>query len=105
NFANASALLDVSNTGGSNLGVLLPQVALTATNAAAPVSSPATGLVVYNTATTTNSPYNVSPGYYYWDGAKWRILLASQTTVSSSNPPYFSTGSNTYVSAAASGNP
>ena len=104
NAANASALLDVSNSLSTNLGVLLPQVALTATNAAAPVSSPATGLIVYNTASTTNAPYNVYPGYYYWDGFKWVVLLNSQS-IANTTAPYFSTGSNTYVPASASGVP
>lgn len=59
----ASAIFDISTT--TNKGVLLPQVALTATNAAGPVTSPATGLMVYNTATAGASPNNVVPGYYY----------------------------------------
>jgi hypothetical protein len=63
---NASAILDLSNT--SNLGFLAPGVALTASNAAAPIASPATGLMVYNTATAGTAPHNVVPGYYYNSG-------------------------------------
>jgi hypothetical protein len=59
---NASAMLDVSAT---NRGVLIPNVALTATNAAGPIASPATSLLVYNTATAGAAPNNVVPGYYY----------------------------------------
>lgn len=66
--ANASALLDISAT---NKGILIPQVALTATNAAGPITSPATGLLVYNTATAGVFPTNVTPGYYYWSSAQW----------------------------------
>ena len=64
----ASAGLDVDFT---NKGLLVPRVALTATNAAGPVAAPATSLFVYNTATAGVSPNNVTPGYYYWDVAAW----------------------------------
>jgi len=52
-------------------GLLIPNVALAATNVAAPVTSPATSLLVYNTATSGTPPYNVTPGFYYWDGSQW----------------------------------
>lgn len=103
---NASALLDVDASPGNNKGILIPRVALTAANNNAPIGAGIiTSLLVYNTATAGTSPNNVVPGYYFWDGAKWCILQFSQTTTSNSNPPYFSTGSNTYISASASGNP
>lgn len=63
---NISAQLEVSST---NKGFLPPRVALTATNAAGPITSPATGLLVYNTATAGLSPNNVTPGYYYNSGS------------------------------------
>lgn len=69
---NASAMLDVSAT---NRGILIPNVALTATNAAGPIASPATSLLVYNTATAGTPPNNVTPGYYYWDGSAWVRLV------------------------------
>lgn len=65
---NASAKLDVTST---NSGVLIPRVALTAANAAGPVTAPATSLLVYNTATAGAGINAVSPGFYYWDGARW----------------------------------
>jgi len=67
---NASARLDVSAT---NKGFLPPRVALTSTTSASPITSPATGLIVYNTATvgTYTSTTSVVPGYYYWNGTKW----------------------------------
>ena len=68
---NASARLEVAST---DRGFLPPRVALTATNSFTPIlgtSSAATGLLVYNTATTTNIPNNVVPGYYYWNGTAW----------------------------------
>lgn len=65
---DASAKLDISAT---NKGLLAPRVALTATNAAGPITAPATGLLVYNSATAGVAPNNVVPGFYYWDGASW----------------------------------
>lgn len=65
---NASARLELA---ASDRGFLPPRVALTATNAFSPIvgtAANATGLLVYNTATTTNAPNNVAPGYYYWNG-------------------------------------
>jgi hypothetical protein len=66
--ADPSAGLDVSF---ADKGFLLPRVALTAVNAAAPVTSPAAGLLVYNTAVACTPPNNVVEGYYYWSGTKW----------------------------------
>jgi uncharacterized protein (TIGR02145 family) len=65
---DASAGLDVSFT---NKGFLPPRVALTAINSALPVTAPAIGLLVYNTAAAGTAPYNVMAGYYCWDGTKW----------------------------------
>ncbi|MEZ4917094.1 MAG: hypothetical protein R2836_08945 [Chitinophagales bacterium] len=48
NTPNASAKLDVTAT---DKGFLPPRVNLTATNATTPITSPATGLLVYNQAT------------------------------------------------------
>lgn len=76
---NASAKLDVFST---NQGFLPPRIALTATNAASPVTSPATGLLVYNTATTNNASNNVAPGYYFWNGSAWVAILGNITTSS-----------------------
>lgn len=71
---NASAVLDLSAT---NKGLLIPRIALTATNVASPVTSPAVSLLIYNTATTGPTPETlVSPGYYYWNGSIWVRLAA-----------------------------
>ena len=67
-----SAQLDVSS---STKGFLPPRVALTATNIADPVTNPATGLLVFNTATSGGSPINVAPGYYYWTGSAWYPVI------------------------------
>jgi hypothetical protein len=72
---NASAKLDVSST---TQGFLPPRVTLTGTNdnttiknSAGTSITPATGLLVYNTATTTTDPFRVLPGYYYYNGTTW----------------------------------
>lgn len=65
--ADQSAGLDVNYI---NKGLLIPRVSLVQTTSAAPVNAPATSLLVYNTATIND----VTPGFYYWDGAKWARL-------------------------------
>jgi len=67
---NTSAMLDVAAT---NKGILIPRVGLTATNNNAPIGAAVvTSLLVYNTATSGVAPFNVTPGFYYWDGSVWR---------------------------------
>ena len=78
----ASALLDIDGgalPANAQRGVLIPRVALTATNLAAPVVAPATSLLVYNTATAGVAPNNVTPGFYYWGGVAW-VRFATGTT-------------------------
>jgi Chaperone of endosialidase len=65
---DASAILDITHT---NRGLLIPRIALTATNVSAPVIAPALSLLVFNTAAAGAPPNEVTPGYYYWNGAKW----------------------------------
>jgi hypothetical protein len=71
----ASAKLDVTS---SNKGFLPPRISLTAINVSSPVTSPANGLLVFNTATAGSGSNQVVPGYYYWNttSALW-IRLAS----------------------------
>src|SRR3990172_7642751 len=70
---NSSAGLDVDFT---NKGLLIPRVALTITTSNAPIGAGVTtSLLVFNTATVND----VTPGYYYWDGAKWMQLSAGGT--------------------------
>ena len=77
---DASSMLEVKS---SSKGFLPPRVALTASNSAAPVTTPATGLLVYNTALAGSSPYDVAPGYYFWNGAAWVKLAESNSTKAS----------------------
>ncbi len=72
-----SAMLDVKSI---TKGFLPPRVALTAINSADPVTSPAAGLLVYNTSTAGTPPNNVVVGYYFWNGTKWIPVVAPQGT-------------------------
>ncbi len=69
---HASAKLEVNAT---NKGFLPPRVTLSGTNDVSTITSPATGLVIYNTAPAGTTPNNVIPGYYYYDGTKWNQLV------------------------------
>ena len=102
----ASAMLDVA---AANKGVLLPRVSLAGITDAVTITSPATSLLVYNTATAGISPNNVTPGYYYWANSKWNRLSSSAgslipfssgivlngTSVTSAAPRILGFGSNT----------
>jgi len=68
--------------GTNNYGFIAPRVALTATNAQAPVTNPQGGVipagtVVYNTATAGAAPNNVAPGLYFWNGTRWIAFAGS----------------------------
>lgn len=64
----ASAMLDVNN---ANKGILIPRVSLLSATDVITIASPATSLLIYNTATAGTFPNNVVPGYYYWNSTKW----------------------------------
>lgn len=59
---DVSSMLEVRAT---NKGILIPMVALTGTTDAATITTPATSLMVYNTATSGAGATAVYPGYYY----------------------------------------
>jgi|GEM_PF-1042688 len=68
---DSSSQLDISS---SNKGLLIPRVSLVQTTNQSPVVGAITqSLVVYNTSVSTD----VTPGFYYWDGAKWVRILSS----------------------------
>ncbi len=76
---DADAILDLQSQ--TKKGLLLPRVALIATNDFSPLNKHVEGMVVYNTATTTGTN-GVSPGYYYNNGSKWlRIANSSEVDV------------------------
>ena len=60
-------------------GFLAPRVPLTSALDVSTVSSPAIGLMVYNTASAGSVPNAVTPGYYYFSGTKWERLITATT--------------------------
>jgi hypothetical protein len=86
NSPDASAQLDVTAT---DKGFLAPRIALTSATDVTTIASPATGLLIYNTATAGISPNNVIPGYYYYNGTNWTRIIstgdASKWTNNASN--------------------
>lgn len=62
---HASALLHID---AKDKGVLIPNISLTALDAALPVGSPAESLLVYNTNET------IGKGFYFWSANKWNRI-------------------------------
>lgn len=73
NTTTPDAILDVEAT---DSGILIPRVALTAANVAAPIDSPTISELIYNTETAGTGVNAVTPGYYYWNGTVWVRLNA-----------------------------
>jgi hypothetical protein len=75
---NASAALEINST---DKGVLVPRIALTAANVAAPVTSPANSLLIYNTTTAGTGSNAVTPGFYYWNSSanRWMPMNESES--------------------------
>ena len=82
---NASARLDVSAT---DKGFLPPRISLTSATDNSTILTPATGLLIYNTATAGTIPNNVSPGYYYWNGNSW-VKISGGTILDNSKSSSF----------------
>lgn len=79
---DASAMLDVdvsSLAANAKKGLLIPRVALASRIDVSTIPSPATSLLVYNTFTSAvaTASDNVTPGFYYYDGAKWNAFSAN----------------------------
>ncbi|PLX12076.1 MAG: hypothetical protein C0598_06645 [Marinilabiliales bacterium] len=63
---HSSAALEVYSL---NKGILIPRITLSNDlNTSSPVSSPANGLLVFNTGP------NQTIGFYYWSGSKWVLI-------------------------------
>jgi len=77
NNPHSSAAFDIDFI---DKGLLIPRVALTQTTSSSPITSPATSLLVYNTATIND----VTPGYYYWNGSRW-IRIAGNGSCNTAN--------------------
>ena len=80
-----SARLDVSAT---DKGFLPPRISLTSATDNSTILTPATGLLIYNTATEGTIPNNVSPGYYYWNGNSW-VKISGGTILDNSKSSSF----------------
>jgi hypothetical protein len=73
------SITDVMTSGKMRArGYLTNATALTSATDVTTIASPDTGLMVYNKATAGSSPNNVSPGYFYFNGAKW-VRLSGAT--------------------------
>ena len=70
NNPDASAVLDITS---SDKGLLIPRLTLSNDlSSPAPVNSPATGLLIYNSGS------NQDQGFYYWSGSEWKMLKPSE---------------------------
>ena len=67
---DASAKLHVVD---ANRGLLIPKVSIGNVTAAAPVTAPAVGLLVFNTNAATTGGSGI--GFYYWNGTQWVMLV------------------------------
>ena len=90
---DAAAMMDVIAT---DKGFMVPRVALTALNAAGPVtglSATSTSLLVYNTASAGIVPNDVTPGFYYWNNAttSWIRILSGAANLTAGNDIDFGT--------------
>ncbi|WP_309609257.1 hypothetical protein [Flavobacterium sp.] len=73
---NPQGALDISTLANPNAdGLLIPRVALALTTTAT-VLTPTVSEMIYNTATAGD----VTPGFYYWDGAKWVRIVTGTTS-------------------------
>ena len=73
---SAKLQVDAASSGNAK-GFLPPRVALTGTTDAATITSPATGLLIFNTGNVAGAN-GVTPGYYFYDGIKWQRLINQQ---------------------------
>jgi len=81
NNPDQQAIADMT---ASDKGVLIPRVALSATNNISPfAATPATSMLVYNTATAGD----VTPGFYYYSGTAW-VRLVNPADVSNSSSTF-----------------
>ncbi len=65
---DTSAQLELTHT---DRGILINRVALTSRTVASPVTAPANGLLIYNTANANSGDNEVLPGFYYWNSGEW----------------------------------
>lgn len=66
----------VFEVNSSDKGIVIPRVALTSANVTSPITNPNGGALlestlIYNTTTAGVGENEVTPGYHFWNGAKW----------------------------------
>lgn len=77
---NTNAVLELRSI-TNDKGLVLPRVALSAVNLAAPFSAHIEGMTVYNTQTSGTGNNKITPGIYYNDGIQWLKILAQAPVV------------------------
>lgn len=81
-----SALVDINST---NKGILIPRVALQGKTDQTTITSPATGLLVYNTTYNDGTSYGgevIENTFYTWSGSSWDPMM-SKTTINTMRIP------------------
>jgi len=75
-----SAMLDITAAGK---GLLIPRVALTDASDVVTIPSPASSLLIYNTATSGSGSFAVSPGFYFYNSLSlsWTALTVSDNSL------------------------
>ncbi|MCA0448003.1 MAG: tail fiber domain-containing protein [Bacteroidetes bacterium] len=73
-ISDASAMLDISVTGSTKKGILIPRMTLTERGT---ISSPKAGLLIFQTDNTS--------GFYYFDGTSWSRISNSGFSIPYSN--------------------
>ena len=80
---NSNSILEISS---ADRGLLMPRVALTATNLAAPMTDHVQGMTVYNTFTSATGANQVVPGFYINDGNGW--IKVNDNTIAVAREPW-----------------
>lgn len=82
NSPTPAGALDINSTfdGFTFDGLVIPRVALNGLNIAAPLITPVTSELVYNTFDNIASAFlpilgRVTPGFYFWNGATWERFV------------------------------
>lgn len=74
---NLSSILELRS---GNSGLLIPRISLTSSSDNATIPNPAISLLIYNTSSTSD----VTPGFYYWDGA-WKTVSKTNSATGAWN--------------------
>ncbi|QPH40145.1 beta strand repeat-containing protein [Pedobacter endophyticus] len=82
NLPNKDAIVELES---ANKGMLFSRIALEGTMVSAPLSAHVAGMMVYNTAKTSD----VVPGIYYNTGSRWILAGAGKASNISYNPTTF----------------